>query len=162
MVSTFELFLMFCVLSKHTSRTQLVTRSTLPLFPSAHSDDECKIKTKPQLMGGEAISQNHFVAQWHLGKYIKALNHAQLKNVSSCNGDSDFCTHLKLYMGLNTFFENSSCLVNVQFKGKKRSPGERWPWEGLSFGLLCIHSLKLNCNIMVLYHFLDSIISLLF
>lgn len=58
-------------------------------------------------------------------KSVKALNHAQLKNVSSYNGDSDFCTHLKLCMGLNMLFENSSCLVNGQFKEKKCSPGGR-------------------------------------
>lgn len=62
MASTFELFLMFCVLPKHTNKAQFVTRSTLFLFPSAHSDDECRMETKPQLVGAEAISQNHFVA----------------------------------------------------------------------------------------------------
>lgn len=61
-VSTFESFLMFCVLSKHTNRTQFVTRSTLFLFPSAHSDDKRRIETKTQLVAAEAILQNHFVA----------------------------------------------------------------------------------------------------
>lgn len=53
---------MFCVLSKHTNKAQFVTRSTLFSFPSAHSDDECRMETKTQLVGAEAISQNHFVA----------------------------------------------------------------------------------------------------
>lgn len=122
------IFLMFLVLLSIVIGHNFFMRSTLFFFfffPSAYSDVKCRTETKIQLVGAEAISKKT-LSNLMTFKSIKALKCAYLKDLSSYNGDRDFCTHLKLCMGLNTFLKHSSCLVvpgKVMFSRRRMTLG---------------------------------------